>query len=195
MAFNSTTHLLVSCLLILILIGLAILIHVNLPPTILYSWAPILSLGAPRNNPLFLALVLKLKYRSLVVANVEVAWIVHLLRDLRLQLSSPPKILCDNKSVIFMVANLVTQPRSKHIAIDYHFVHELIVNGSLKVAFVSSHLQLVDFFTKWVTKPQFILFRNKLHVVPSAMISLKGGDKESDYFLDLRWFIIIFPRL
>jgi hypothetical protein len=148
MAFNSTTHLLVSCLLILILIGLAILIHVNLPPTILYSWAPILSLGAPRNNPLFLALVLKLKYRSLVVANVEVAWIVHLLRDLRLQLSSPPKILCDNKSVIFMVANLVTQPRSKHIAIDYHFVHELIVNGSLKVAFVSSHLQLVDFFTK-----------------------------------------------
>jgi hypothetical protein len=107
-----------------------------------------LSLGVPRNNPLFLALVLKLKYRSLAVANVEVAWIVHLLRDLRLQLSSPPKILCDNKSAIFMVANPVTQPRSKHIAIDYHFVHELIVNGSLKVAFVSSHLQLVDFFTK-----------------------------------------------
>jgi len=93
---------------------------------------------------------------------------------------SPLKMLCDNKSAIFMAFNPVTRPRSKHIAIDYHFVRELIANGSLKVAFVPSHLQLADSFTKGVPKPQFHLFRNKLHVVPSSMISLKGGDKESD---------------
>ncbi|GFZ05453.1 hypothetical protein Acr_17g0010250 [Actinidia rufa] len=131
------------------------------------------------------------KYRSLAVATAEVAWIVQLLRDLRLQIPSPPKILCDNKSAIFMAVNPVTRPRSKHIAIDYHFVRELIANGSLKVTFVPSHLQLADSFTKGVTKPQFLLFRNKLHVIPFATLSLKGGDKEessssSDSFLDLR---------
>jgi hypothetical protein len=47
-----------------------------------------------------------------------------------------------------MAVNPVTRPRSKHIAIDYHFVRELIANGSLKVAFVPSHLQLADSFTK-----------------------------------------------
>jgi hypothetical protein len=54
-------------------------------------------------------------------------------------------MLCNNKSAIFMAVIPVTRPRSKHIAIDYHFVRELIANGSLKVAFVPSHLQLADF--------------------------------------------------
>ncbi|KAF5441902.1 hypothetical protein F2P56_037146 [Juglans regia] len=48
------------------------------------------------------------EYRSLVFATAEVAWIVQLLRDLRLQLPFPPKILCDNKSAIFMAVNPVT---------------------------------------------------------------------------------------
>ncbi|RVX04648.1 Retrovirus-related Pol polyprotein from transposon RE1 [Vitis vinifera] len=117
------------------------------------------------------------EYRSLAITTAEVAWIVQLLRDLRLPLPSPPKILCDNKSALFMAFNLVTRSRSKHIAIDYHFVRELIANGSIKVAFTSSHLQLVDSFTKGVSKPQFLLFHNKLHVIPSTTLSLQGGDK------------------
>jgi hypothetical protein len=126
------------------------------------------------------------EYRSLAVPTAEVAWIVQLFRDLHLQLPSPPKLICDNKSVIFMAVNPVTRPRSKHITIDYHFVRELIANGSLKVAFVPSHLQLADSFTKGVPKPQFLLFRNKLHVVPSSMLSLKGVIRNLILFLDYR---------
>ena len=76
-----------------------------------------------------------------------------------------------------MAVNPVSQSQSKHIAIDYHFLRELIANGSVKVAFTSSHLQLVDSFTKGVSKPQFLLFHNKLHVIPSTTLSLQGGDK------------------
>lgn len=83
----------------------------------------------------------EVEYRSFAVATAEVAWIVQLLRDLRFQMPSPPKIFCDKKSAIFMAVNPVTRPRSKHIAIDYHFVRQLIANDSLKVAFVLSHLQ------------------------------------------------------
>ena len=115
--------------------------------------------------------------RSLAITTAEVAWIVQLLRDLHPPLPSFPKILCDNRSALFMAVNPITRSRSKHIVIDYHFVRELIANGSLKVAFTPSHLQLADSFTKGVSKPQFLLFCNKLHVIPSTTLSLQGGDK------------------
>ncbi|RVW50549.1 Retrovirus-related Pol polyprotein from transposon RE1 [Vitis vinifera] len=70
------------------------------------------------------------EYRSLAIITAEVAWIVQLLRDLRLPLPSSPNILCNNKSALFMAVNPVSQSQSKHIAIDYHFVRELIANGS-----------------------------------------------------------------
>ncbi|WKA07360.1 hypothetical protein VitviT2T_025200 [Vitis vinifera] len=117
------------------------------------------------------------EYRSLAITTAEVAWIVQLLRDLRLPLPSPSKILCDNRSALFMAVNPVTRSRSKHSAIDYHFVRELIANGSLKVTFTPSHSQFADSFTKGVSKPQFLLFRNKLHVIPSTTFSLQGGDR------------------
>ena len=76
-----------------------------------------------------------------------------------------------------MAGNPVTRPRSKHIAIDYHFVRELVANGSLKLQFVPSSLQLADSLTKGVSKPQFFLFRNKLRVLPSPTLTLQGDDK------------------
>jgi len=85
-----------------------------------------------------------------------------------------------------MVVNPITRPCFKHIVIDYHFVRELIANGSLKVTFVPSHLQFADSFTKGVPKPQFLLFPNKLHVVPSSMLSLKGVIRNLILFLDFR---------
>ncbi|XP_034704201.1 uncharacterized mitochondrial protein AtMg00810-like [Vitis riparia] len=117
------------------------------------------------------------EYRSLAVATADIAWIIQLLRDLHVTLLVPPKILCDNQSAIFMAVNPVTRPRSKHIAIDYHFVRELVDKGTLQIDFVPSHLQLADSLTKGVTKPQFYLFRSKLNVLPSTTLTLQGGDK------------------
>jgi len=100
----------------------------------------------------------KAEYRSLVIATADIAWIVQLLKDLHVTLSASPTLCCDNENVIFMAVNPVTRPRSKHIAIDYHFVHELVANGSLKLQYVPSSLQLTDSLTKGVSKPQFFLF-------------------------------------
>ncbi|RVW25750.1 Retrovirus-related Pol polyprotein from transposon RE2 [Vitis vinifera] len=117
------------------------------------------------------------EYRSLAVAIVILPGLFNYFRDLHITLSTTPKILCDNQSAIFMAVNLITRPRSKHIAIDYHFVRELVANGTLKVDFILSHLQLADSLTKGVTKPQFFLFQSKLNVIPSPTLTLQGGDK------------------
>jgi hypothetical protein len=74
-----------------------------------------------------------------------------------------------------MAVNPVTRHRSKHIAIDYHFVRELVANGTLKIDFVPSHLQLADSLTKGITKPQCFLFQSQLSVIPSLTLTLQGG--------------------
>lgn len=80
---------------------------------------------------------------------------------------------CDNQSAIFMSANHVSQTRSKHIALDYHFICEQVATGTLMIKFIPSHLQLVDIFTKSLSRSQFVLFCSKLTVTPSP-ISLRG---------------------
>jgi hypothetical protein len=112
------------------------------------------------------------EYRSLAVATADIAWIVQILKNLHVTLPASPTLCCDNQSAIFMDGNPVTRPRSKHIAIDYHFVHELVVNGFLKLQLVTSSLQLADSLTKGVSKPQFFLFRNKLRILPSPTLTL-----------------------
>ena len=159
--------------------GQAVSIHVVPLLATLFFFVPIWFLGPLRNKALSLDQVPE--YRSLVVATVDIAWIVQLLRDLHVTLSTTPKILCENQSAIFMVVNPVTRPRSKHIAIDYHFVHELVANGTLKVAFIPSHLQLADSLTKGVTKPRFFLFQSKLSVIPSPTLTLQGDDKGESF--------------
>ncbi|XP_058080749.1 uncharacterized mitochondrial protein AtMg00810-like [Magnolia sinica] len=88
------------------------------------------------------------EYHSLAVVTADIAWIIQLLQDLYVTPLALPKILCDNQSAIFMDVNPVNRPRSKHIAIDYHFVRELVANGTLKVTFIPSYLQLADSLTK-----------------------------------------------
>ena len=80
-----------------------------------------------------------------------------------------------------MAVNPVTRPHSKHVAIDYHFVRELVANGTSKVDFIPSHLQLADSLTKGVTKPQFFLFRCKLSIIPSPTLTLQVDDKGESF--------------
>ncbi|XP_022877089.1 uncharacterized protein LOC111395341 [Olea europaea var. sylvestris] len=48
------------------------------------------------------------EYRALALTASEVKWLQHLLRDLRVSHSSPPAILCDNQSSIFLAVNPVS---------------------------------------------------------------------------------------
>jgi hypothetical protein len=88
------------------------------------------------------------KYRSLALTAAEVTWLTHLLKDLRISSSSPATILCDNRNAIFMSANPVSHARSKHIALDYHFVREQVAAGVVRVQFVTSQFQIADLFKK-----------------------------------------------
>ena len=66
------------------------------------------------------------EYHVIACAVAETVWIRKLLQDFGIILTSPVKIYCDNVSAMYFTANPVHHNRSKHIAIDYHFVHKQV---------------------------------------------------------------------
>nr|XP_016466815.1 PREDICTED: uncharacterized mitochondrial protein AtMg00810-like [Nicotiana tabacum] len=110
------------------------------------------------------------KYRALAVAVAEVTWLQYLLRDLHVPLFSPVMAKCDNVGAIHLAHNPVFHSRSKHVALDYHFVREKVNLGDLLVSHVSTSHQLADLFTKVLPSARFHDLLTKLCVrsSPSA---------------------------
>jgi hypothetical protein len=57
-------------------------------------------------------------------------------------------LLCDNESAIRMEDNPIEHSRPKHIDIRYHFLRDHQQRRDIKIAFVNTHNQLADIFTK-----------------------------------------------
>ncbi|XP_071694818.1 uncharacterized mitochondrial protein AtMg00810-like [Rutidosis leptorrhynchoides] len=93
------------------------------------------------------------EYRALANTAAGIIWITHLLRELHVLPPDRPTILRDNKSALFLSQNSVSNKRSKHIDIDYHFIRELISSRKLYAKFVPTNLQLADIFTKSLPLP------------------------------------------
>ena len=118
----------------------------------------------------------KSEYRGLANATAELCWIESVLRKLLLPVSRPLALYCDNLSATYLVANHVLHARTKHVEIDYHFVRERVVNGSLVVQFTPSEDQLTDVMTKALPTWCFLDLRSKL-IVLTWPVSLKGDVK------------------
>jgi hypothetical protein len=66
----------------------------------------------------------------------------------------------------------------KHIALDYHFVRQLVQNGQVQVSHISTRDQLADILTKPLSRTQFTLIRDKMGVTDGNPI-LRGRDKHN----------------
>jgi hypothetical protein len=66
-----------------------------------------------------------------------------------------------------MTDNLVEHSRTKHINIRYHFLRDHQQQGDIEIAYVSTHNQLVDIFTKPLDEKTFNKLRNDLNILDS----------------------------
>jgi hypothetical protein len=74
-------------------------------------------------------------------------------------------ILCDNQSCIKMTENPVFHDRLKHIEIRYHYIHNMVQRGALKLQYISMDEQVGDMLTKPLSRVKFEYFRDKLGIV------------------------------
>jgi hypothetical protein len=96
----------------------------------------------------------------------QLLWMRQTLRDYGYKLSKGP-LLCDNESAIHMADNSVEHSRTKHIDIRYHFLRDHQQKGDIEIAYVNTHNQLADIFSKTLDKKTFNKLRNELNTLDS----------------------------
>jgi hypothetical protein len=78
------------------------------------------------------------KYIAACFSSCEAIWIQKLLTGLFDLEMRETTILCDNQSCIKMTENHVFHDRLKHIEIRYHFIHDMVQRGALKLQYIST---------------------------------------------------------
>jgi hypothetical protein len=72
-------------------------------------------------------------------------------------------------SALALASNPVYHARTKHIEVDYHFIHEKVLNGDLVLKFISTLDQAADIFTKGWPSARFAQLRAKLRALSSSI--------------------------
>jgi hypothetical protein len=109
------------------------------------------------------------EYRALAMLTAELYLLRMLFKDLHVPLPIVPTIWCDNLGAIALAFNHVYHARTKHIEVDYHFIHEKVLNKDITVHYTPTHDRIADIFTKGFTSPRFLFLHDKLMVFYSPI--------------------------
>lgn len=117
----------------------------------------------------------EVEYHALAHTVANTQWLIFLFRELTLPLRCPPTLHCDNVSVTYLASDPVLHARSKHIEINYHFLLERVMHGSLPIVLVPREGQLAYDFTKGGLPTMWSkLLLDKLMILPCSPNRLKG---------------------
>ena len=101
------------------------------------------------------------EYMALSDCSRQVVWMHTLLGELGYHLRPIP-ICGDNQGSIFIASNPVTEKRSKHIDIRYHYIREVISRKLAEVFFIDGEENPADLLTKNLGSVKFLKFRAML---------------------------------
>lgn len=87
------------------------------------------------------------EYKALANAIAKIMWVQKLLTELGIQLH----LWSDNLGAKYLLSNPIFHTQTKHIEIDFHFVHERAAQKLLDIVLISSEDQIVNAFTKVVS--------------------------------------------
>ena len=101
----------------------------------------------------------------MAILTAEVTWLRWLLADFGVSVTTPTTLLSDSTGDISIARDPVKHELTKHIGVDASFVRASVQDQIIALQFVSSELQLADFFAKAQTRAQHSFFLSKLSVV------------------------------
>lgn len=99
------------------------------------------------------------EYIALAEATKEALFLRNLLEELHAP-QGTVVIHEDNRSTIRMAENPMTTPRSKHIALRYHFIREHVGNGDITLRYIESGEMVADALTKALARPALAKHRS-----------------------------------
>src|ERR1700679_2531755 len=95
----------------------------------------------------------------------EITWLRQFLDELGETRNEPLILLMDNTSAIHLTKDPVFHSRTKHIAIKYHLIRDLVEKGMLQTTFIGTKDMAADIFTKALDKGLFEKQRSRLGIV------------------------------
>ena len=90
------------------------------------------------------------EYMAIAEAAKELIWLKNFLSELGMK-QEDCVLHCDNQSAVHLAKNPVFHSRTKHIQMRYHFIRELIADGTLNLKKILGTKNPADMFTKAVT--------------------------------------------
>jgi hypothetical protein len=92
------------------------------------------------------------EYVALSEASQEACWLQNLYNELGHKQEKPTLIKGDNDGSIAMAKNLQFHKRSKHITMQWHWIHDLVENNTIAIKSCHDPEQTADVLTKALAK-------------------------------------------
>ena len=97
----------------------------------------------------------EVEYMAATEACKEAIWIKRLVEELGHTQQNIP-VYCDSQSALHIARNPSSHSRTKHIDVQYHFVREVVEEGSVDMQKIHTKDNLADIMTKPVNSDKFI---------------------------------------
>ena len=101
------------------------------------------------------------EYMAMSDACRQAMWFLSLFQEISFNITSIP-VTGDNMGSLFMGKNPVTEKRSKHIDIRYHYLREIIAAGHVETFFIEGTNNPADILTKNLGRIFFTKYRAEL---------------------------------
>jgi len=111
------------------------------------------------------------EYVGATRATQEALWLRQMLSDLGSHQSDPTTIWCDNQSSIALSSNPGSYARTKHIAVQHHFMCDTIAHGLIHLSWIPTEKQVADILTKDLGRIKHERFCSSMGLVSR----LRGG--------------------
>lgn len=126
---------------------------------------------ASKKQPVVSLSTTEAEYIAAAFCACQCIWLCRILEHLGSKEKGATEILCDNSSTIQLSKNPVFHGRSKHIAVRFHFLRDLVKDEVICLSYCCSEEQLADIMTKALKLEQFESLRRMLGVVDIREIS------------------------
>src|SRR5438105_7139583 len=105
------------------------------------------------------------EYIAAATAAFQGVWLARLLGELDRKEAEAVGLRVDNKAAIALSKNPMFHDRSKHIDTRFHYICDLVEDGSVEVEHITTEEQLADLLTKGLGRARFQELMAKIRVV------------------------------
>ncbi|GJS97057.1 hypothetical protein Tco_0804025 [Tanacetum coccineum] len=95
------------------------------------------------------------EYVAAAQASKEAVWLKMLLEELGHE-QEKITLFCDNQSALYLARNPAFHSKTKHIQVQYHFVHEKVEKGTVDMQKIHTDDNVADYLTKAINCYKFI---------------------------------------